>query len=110
MVVTTIMAIEASPQIFPRVEPFPSGIMQSVSIAGIPLIFPPEFPVEAGLPTIVPYAISVTPGEYEFSLDYGMDCEGAGACRYGVIPGCKKILLFLLETATSATRPIAPNR
>ena len=52
-------------------------------------MLPPEFQVESGQPAIVLYKINTTSGEYEFSLDYGSDCHGAGACHYGVITGKK---------------------
>lgn len=51
------------------------------------LMLPPNFPVEAGLPAIVPHVITAEPGEYEISLDYGPECRGAGACHYGSLAG-----------------------
>ncbi len=54
---------------------------------GEPLMLPPEFPVGEGLPAVQPYVITAEPGEYEISLDYGADCQGAGACHYGSLTG-----------------------
>jgi hypothetical protein len=73
--------------VFPRVEPFASGYMQTMYIAGVPPMLPPEFPSQEGLPSIVPYLLSAVEGEANFSLDYGSECMGAGACHYGVYTG-----------------------
>ena len=54
---------------------------------GVPVMLPVEFPVEEGLPAIYPYIFTAGEGEYEFSLDYGEDCQGAGACHYGSMTG-----------------------
>ena len=85
--------------VFPKIEPFPFGEMQSIVGFGVPPMLPPDFPVEAGQPAIVPYMIGGRIGEYEFSLDYGKDCQGAGACHYGVIAGMQ----------TSAPIPVGSN-
>jgi hypothetical protein len=50
-------------------------------------MLPPDFPVADGLPAIQPHVIVAEPGEYEISLEYGTDCHGAGACRYGSLAG-----------------------
>jgi hypothetical protein len=69
--------------VFPEIEPFPFGEMQMIVLTGVPPILPPEFPVEESLPEVVPFLVTTDDGEYEFSLDYGVDCYGAGACHYG---------------------------
>jgi hypothetical protein len=74
-------------QVFPKEEPFPFGYMQSIVGFNVPPMLPPEFPVEAGQPEIVPFPITTEMGKYLFSLEYGSDCMGAGACHYGVIGG-----------------------
>jgi hypothetical protein len=56
---------------------------------GEPLMLPPDFPVEEGLPLVQPYVITAEPGEYEISLDFGPECQGAGACHYGSLAGKK---------------------
>ena len=76
-------------QVFPQVEPFPFGEMQSIVFTGVPPMLPPEFPVEGGLPDLVPFMLTMDEGEYEFTLDYGRDCHGAGACHYGSMAGMK---------------------
>jgi hypothetical protein len=52
-------------------------------VEALPLMLPAEFPVEEGLPAIQPYVYTAEPDEYEASLDYGAECQGAGACHYG---------------------------
>jgi hypothetical protein len=54
---------------------------------GEPLMLPPDFPVETGLPAVQPYVMAVESGEYEISLDFGSECQGAGACHYGSMAG-----------------------
>jgi hypothetical protein len=76
-----------SAEVFPRIEPFPFGHMQSMFIAGVPPMLPPEFPSLEGQPAIVPYVISAVDGEVNFSLDYGNECMGTGYCHYGVYTG-----------------------
>jgi hypothetical protein len=75
--------------VFPKVEPFPFGEMQAIVLSGVPPMLPPEFPTEEGLPDIYPYLYTSDEGEYEISLDYGVDCRGAGACHYGSLTGKK---------------------
>jgi len=76
-------------QVFPQVEPFPFGEMQSIVLTGVPPMLPPAFPVEEGLPEVVAHLLTMDEGEYELSLDYGVDCQGAGACHYGAMAGMK---------------------
>ncbi len=73
--------------VYPSEKPFPRETMQTLRNSGVPLVLPPVFPVEAGLPAVVPYPIYTAAGAYAFSLDYGEECLGAGACHYGVIIG-----------------------
>jgi hypothetical protein len=73
--------------VFPAVEPFPFGEMQSIVLTGVPPMLPPKFPAEEGLPDVVAFMLTLEDGEYEISLDYGSDCHGAGACHYGSIAG-----------------------
>jgi hypothetical protein len=76
-------------RVFPQVEPFPFGEMQSIVLAGVPPMLPPDFPVEEGLPEVVAFMLTMDDGEYEVSLDYGADCYGVGACHYGSMAGMK---------------------
>jgi hypothetical protein len=48
-----------------------------------PLMLPPDFPVGEGQPAVQPYVVTAETGEIEISLDYGPECQGAGACHYG---------------------------
>jgi hypothetical protein len=52
-------------------------------------MLPSDFAIEEGLPPIHPYVYTAEPGEYEVSLDFGADCQGAGACHYGSLTGKK---------------------
>jgi hypothetical protein len=52
-------------------------------------MLPPDFPVAEGLPPVQPYVITAEPDEYEISLDFGPECQGAGACHYGSLAGKK---------------------
>ena len=69
--------------IAPEFQPF----VQALVLTGVPPILPPEFPVGEGLPPIFPYIYTTDEGEYELSLDFGQDCQGAGACHYGSLTG-----------------------
>ena len=75
--------------VFPQVEPFPFGDMQSIVLAGVPPMMPPGFPVEEGLPEVVAFMLTMEDGQYEVSLDYGVDCQGVGACHYGSMAGMR---------------------
>lgn len=75
--------------VFPGVEPFPFGEMQMIVLSGVPPMLPGEFLVEAGQPKIAAYILNSDNGIYEISLDYGADCQGAGACHYGSAAGMK---------------------
>ncbi len=79
------VTIPAVAQAFPEIQPFETDMMQRLAASGVPLILPPNFTAEAGLPGIFPYILSINPGEFEISLDYGTDCQGGGACHFGVI-------------------------
>ncbi len=85
----TIPPISSAGQVFPQVEPFPFGEMQSIVLAGVPPMLPPTCPIEEGLPEVAAHMLTMDEGEYELSLDYGVDCQGAGACHYGAIAGMK---------------------
>jgi hypothetical protein len=78
-------------RVFPQVEPFPFGEMQSIVFTGVPPMLPPEFPVSEGLPEVAAFMLTTDEGEYELSLDYGADCYGAGACHYGSMAGMKVV-------------------
>jgi hypothetical protein len=75
--------------VFPKIEPFPFGEMQSIVFTGVPPMLPPEFEVPSGLPEVVAYIITSDEGEYEISLDFGVECQGAGACHYGGMAGMR---------------------
>lgn len=53
----------------------------------LPVMLPPDFPVGEGLPAVQPYVYTAEPDEYEISLDFGPECQGAGACHYGSLAG-----------------------
>lgn len=78
------VAAEAFPKVIPAGFEMP---MQTLVLSSVPPILPPEFPAEAGLPTVSPYIYSTDQGLYEATLDYGADCMGAGACAYGSMMG-----------------------
>ena len=72
------------------IAPFPAVIpnefqnfMQAFFDTGVPVMLPEAFPVEAGLPAIYPNIVMAEPNLYEAVLEYGPDCNRAGACRYG---------------------------
>ena len=81
------LAQPTTSEVFPKVEPFEFGYMQAIVGWGVPPMLPPAFPAEAGLPPVLPSAITTELGVYVFILEYGADCQGAGACHYGVIGG-----------------------
>jgi hypothetical protein len=66
-------------------DPFAWPDLEKLALTGVPYMLPPEFPVEAGLPEIVPYFITRDADVYEISLDYGVECQGVGACHYGFL-------------------------
>jgi hypothetical protein len=71
-------------QVFPQeIPPEFEKYFQSILLPGVPPMLPPAFPVGEGLPAVYPHIYFAVDGQYELSLDYGEDCEGAGACRYG---------------------------
>lgn len=74
-------------QVFARIEPFPAASMQAIRNTGVPPMLPANFPVSADLPAVVPYPLRTETGIYELSLDYGEQCQGAGACHYGMLAG-----------------------
>lgn len=78
-------------RVFPQVEPFPFGEMQSIVFTGVPPMLPPEFSVGEGLPEVAAFLLTTDEDEYELSLDYGADCYGAGACHYGSMAGMKVV-------------------
>ena len=73
--------------VYPETEPFGWNDMEILVLTGVPIILPPEFPVEEGLPDIYPYVVYKDADFFEISLDYGIDCHGAGACHYGEMAG-----------------------
>jgi hypothetical protein len=74
----------AAEKAFPLVEPLEfQPYLQALVLTGVPVMLPPQFPVGEGLPPIYPYIYTAEDGLYELSLDYGADCQGAGACHYG---------------------------
>lgn len=72
-----------------KVPPTFQPVLARLESTGVPLMLPSDFPIEEGLPSIHPYVYTVEPGEYEISLDFGSDCQGAGACHYGSLTGKK---------------------
>jgi hypothetical protein len=69
--------------VFPRMHPFNAAYMQGIFDSGLPAMLPPSFPAGSGLPEVVPYPIFTDSNSYAYSLDYGAECQGAGACHYG---------------------------
>jgi hypothetical protein len=69
--------------VFPKVHPFNAAYMQGIFDSGLPAMLPPSFPSGGGLPEVVPYFIFTDSNSYAYSLDYGADCQGGGACHYG---------------------------
>ena len=67
----------------PEFQPY----MQTLVGTDIPLMLPPEFPSESGLPPIYPYLFVVSYRLFELDLGYGIDCQGAGVCHYGSMSG-----------------------
>ncbi len=93
------VATAAAGEVFPKQEPFPFGEMQAIVLTGIPPMLPAEFPVEEGQPEIV--ADLLTLGDlYELGLEYGPDCNGAGACHYGTAYGKKAASTVPVGTST----------
>ncbi|OQY16933.1 MAG: hypothetical protein DRJ03_20060 [Chloroflexi bacterium] len=70
-------------QVPPEFQP----IMQALVLSGVPPMLPPEFPTGEGLPPVHPYVYLADDGEYDISLDFGADCQGAGACHHGSLAG-----------------------
>jgi hypothetical protein len=69
--------------VFPKVHPFNAAYMQGIFDTGLSAMLPPSFPSGGGLPEVVPYFIYSDSNSYAYSLDYGSDCQGGGACHYG---------------------------
>ncbi|MBN1487299.1 MAG: hypothetical protein JW981_06615 [Anaerolineae bacterium] len=80
----TTEAVSGMPRVIP---PEFELYMQALLLSEVPPMLPPEFPVAENLPAIYPYIFTMATGEYELSLDYGEDCQGAGACHYGSMSG-----------------------
>jgi putative hemolysin len=64
-------------------------VLGQLESTGVPPMLPPDFPGAEGLPPVHPHIITAEPGEYEISLGFGADCQGAGACHYGSLAGKK---------------------
>ncbi len=76
-----------APEVMPVYTPVG---FESLYGLGLPLMLPPEFPSGGeGLPPVAPHVITAEPDQYEISLDYGPECQGAGACHYGSLAGKK---------------------
>jgi hypothetical protein len=73
-----------APEVLPR--DMPDGFAHLYGL-NMPLMLPPDFPDGEGLPPVYPYIITAEPEQYEISLDFGPDCQGAGACHYGIVAG-----------------------
>ena len=70
--------------VFPAVTPGGFEMyMQALVSSSVPPFLPAEFHVEAGLPGIYPHIYVAEDDLYELSLDYGEECQGAGACHFG---------------------------
>ena len=80
---------QAAPTAAPLVVPDGFQEIAALSGAGMPVMLPAEFPAEEGLPAILPYVYTADADAYELSLDYGAECQGAGACHYGSLAGVK---------------------
>ncbi len=90
---TSLPAPTESQPVAPTAAPLvvPDGFQEiaALSGAGMPVMLPAEFPTEEGLPAILPYVYTAGADAYELSLDYGAECQGAGACHYGSLAGVK---------------------
>jgi hypothetical protein len=75
-------------EILPLKVPLEFVSVLTQNTTGVPMMLPPAFPAEEGL-VVHPYVYTAEPGEYEISLDFGVDCHGAGACHYGSLAGKK---------------------
>ena len=71
--------------VYPETKPFGWDDMEMLVLTGVPIILPPEFPVAKGQPEIYPYVVYKDADYFEITLDYGIDCHGAGACHYGAM-------------------------
>ncbi len=80
---------------YPRI--IPPGF-ESLSGLSANVLLPAEFPVVEGVPDVVPYILWNEGGSYDISLDYGVDCRGAGACHYGSLSGLKVYSADLVST------------
>jgi hypothetical protein len=75
-----------SAQVLPETTPLGFEFLYGL---GSRFMLPPEFPAVEGLPAVVPMVLSVDGENYDISLDYGAECQGAGACHYGSLSGKK---------------------
>ena len=116
---TTLIPVEKEMiEISPRsIPPGFETVQETLASTGISPILPPVFSTEDGLPPLVPYLIRSEFGSYRFSLDYGEDCQGAGACHYGSLAarkidaggGAEATILPILGTSSFIPLQLAYN-
>lgn len=71
------------------------------------ILLPAQFPASEGLPAIVPFILSQESGGIDISLDFGPECQGAGACHYGSL-GVRRVTGAQPES--TATFPFDPTK